>query len=304
LPLELVDSFKSLPPNFAPGERYSYSNSGYVLLGAIIEAVSGVPWETFVREHIFAPLGMAQSSYARDEVVIPRRASGYVLTAHGYERTPRFSMTLTYAAGGLCSTVADLMLWEQALREQRLLDGAANQRMHVPLRLSDGRTEGYGLGWGLSEFRGLHIVHHAGGVPGFSSFFGRFVEDDLALIILSNLAGFDAAGLARAIAASVLELPVPRRHTRPVAPEDLQRMIGTYSDGSTTVEVAYNGKGLALQGEFTYQLFPTSATTCATSEDPDVELHFSDPGSAGFRRVKVIVPFYWVSAYRVGERQR
>src|SRR5262249_35818392 len=186
------------------------------------------------------------------------------------------SMTLTYAAGGLCSTLADLILWDQAMRKHRLLDGETEQRIRTPLRLNDGRSEGYGLGWGLSDFRGRRVVHHAGGVPGFSSFFGRFVDDDTTLIVLSNIAEFDAAGLAGAIAASVLELPAPRRAALPTAAEDLKRMAGVYSDGITTLEVVYNGEHLALHGEFDFQLLPMSATTCATTDDPDVELHFAD----------------------------
>ncbi len=302
-PAELTDLFRALPPVFAPGERYSYSNSGYVLLGRIIEAVSRMPWDTFVRERIFAPLGMAHSRYMLHTPVIPRRARGYERMSAGWEHAPRFSMTLPYAPGGLGSTLDDLIRWDRALRDGRLLDRRTLEQTWRPLRLNDGRTEGYGLGWGLSDFRGRRVVHHAGGVPGFSSFYGRFIKDDLAILALSNIAGFDAAGLARDICDAALGMPAPPRQRISFDTAALDRFTGTYSDAITTFEVVAEGDALALRGEFDYQLFQTGAATFAAMGDPDVELRFADNGGTRCNRVKLIVPFYWVSAYRVQEQR-
>ena len=298
-PAELLPLFADLPPIFAPGARYSYSNSGYCLLGLIIERVSGLPYGEFLRERVFAPLEMDSSHYLLHAPVIPHRASGYARTAHGWEHAPRFSMTLPYAAGGIGSTLDDLIRWDRAMREHRLLDAAAEERMRTPQRLNDGRSEDYGLGWALSDFRGRRVVHHAGGVPGFSAFYGHFEEDDTTIVVLSNIALFNAGGLAREIAGAVLRLPPRPRTPASVAPDMLRKMAGTYSDAIYTFTVTADERGLRLGGEFDYALEPAGEDAARAVEDDDVAVYFADAGPEGYRRAKVVVPFFWVSAYRV-----
>ena len=106
---ELIGLFKDLPPNFAPGERFAYCNSGYVLLGAVIEALSGMDYSTFLLERFFRPLGMRQTRYLYDEPIVPKRARGYSLGAKGIENARTMSMSLPHAAGALGSTVGDLL---------------------------------------------------------------------------------------------------------------------------------------------------------------------------------------------------
>lgn len=139
--------FEELPPHFAPGARYSYSNSGYCLLGMIIERLSGMPYAEFIRERIFAPLGMTRSRYLTHEAIIPQRAEGYAPGAGGYERARAMSTSLQYAAGALGSTAEDLARWDMALREGRLLDATTYAEATTPTVLTDGRMVGYGLGW-------------------------------------------------------------------------------------------------------------------------------------------------------------
>lgn len=304
-PRELLDLFTSLPPNFAPGERYSYSNSAYCLLGLIIETISGMPYGAFMREHVFAPLGMPHSHYLLDEQIIPHRASGYMRTERGHERAPQFSMTLPYAAGGLGSSLDDLIQWDRALREQRLLDAEAYQRMRTPVRLNDGRTEDYGFGLALSNFRGRSVLHHAGGVPGFSSFYGHLVEDDNTIIVLSNIGLFDAGGLARDICASVLRLPAtPRTPAFSPAPDTIRKMVGVYSDGIFTFTVTQDAHGLHVSGDADYDLELVSENVARAVADDDVAIFFADDGPQGYTRAKAVVPFFWVSGYRVTDDQR
>lgn len=302
-PAELLPLFTDLPPNFAPGECYSYSNSGYCLLGLIVERVSGLPYGEFMRRRVFAPLGMFSSHYMLHAPIIPHRASGYTRTDHGYDHAPRFSMTLPHAAGGLGATLGDLIQWDQAMRTHELLDAATEERMRTPLRLNDGRGEDYGLGWALSDYRGRRVVHHAGGVPGFSSFYGHFVEDDTTIVVLSNIALFDTACLARQIACAVLHLPPRPREVAYVVLDALHRMAGTYSDHIDTFTVTYDERGLRLGGDFDYALEPAGEDAARAVSDDDVAVFFTDDGPEGYGRAKVVVPFYWVSAYRVrGER--
>jgi CubicO group peptidase (beta-lactamase class C family) len=298
--------FEPLPLDFAPGVAYRYSNSGYALLGTVIEAVSGMGYGDFVRERIFAPLGMEHSYYLRNEAIIPHRAEGYERAAGereggSYERAPYASATLAYAAGGLGSTLDDLITWDRALRERKLLDAATLERMWTPLRLNTGRTEGYGLGWGLSTYRGRRVVHHAGGVPGFSAFYGRFVEDDVSMLVLSNLGSFDAAGLARSITNRVLDLPEPRYVAVTVPREALERIAGTYRGLTERLEVQREGERLVASDRLTGELVPLDERTFALAGSPDVTLRFEDERDGRFHEARVVVPFYWFNATRVEE---
>ena len=118
---ELMDFFKYQPMQFAPGKRWAYSNSGYFLLGAIIEKVSGQTYEQFLQQSAFDPLGMKQSYYDNPLRVIPRRVTGYDKGPEGYANAAYLSMTGPYAAGALASTVDDLAIWDSALYTERLL---------------------------------------------------------------------------------------------------------------------------------------------------------------------------------------
>ena len=294
--------FEPLPLDFAPGERYSYSNSGYCLLGMVIERVAGMPYQDFIRERIFEPLGMASSGYLSGDHIIPRLASGYRFQDGAAFYPHRVSPSLVYAAGAIHSTIEDLARWDAALSDARLLDLETLARMEQPLTLNDGRREGYGLGWGLSRFRGRPVAHHAGGVPGYSAFLGRFIEDNLTIIILSNWGLFDAAGLlARPIASLLLELPQPLapQHPPDLEASALARMSGSYVNGiGDVVEVTVEGGHLRATGELTADLVPVSDTTFRAAHDADITVSFEDMTASGFTRAKIVVPFYWYTVYR------
>jgi CubicO group peptidase (beta-lactamase class C family) len=307
-PQELPMLFAQLLLDFAPGERYSYSNSAYCLLGLLIEQLSGMTYGDFVRARIFAPLGMTHSHYLRHEAVIPRRAAGYEPVAggaDGYEHARYLNAAYTYSAGALGSTLEDLILWDRALHEHRLLDAATQERMQTPVRLTDGRTAGYGLGWGLSTYRGRQVVHHAGGVPGFSSFFGRFVDEELTVIVLSNVAGFDAAGLAAQVSNLALELPAPAHTPVALDASALDRAVGSYADFiGERLEIARDGDALIVTGDLEERFLPSGATTFYAADAPDIHLRFERVGDdvAGpFTRVTAVVPFYWFTADRVAK---
>ncbi len=305
-PEELLALVQHLPLEFAPGSRYSYSNSGYCLLGRVIEAVSGMSYEAFLQSHIFQPLGMLHSRYMAHEPIIPQRASGYEKADHGSIHVPYMSMTLPYAAGSLGSTLEDLICWDRALREQRLVSTERYERMYAPVRLTSGRTENYGYGWAFTRYRGHKVAHHAGGVPGFSSFIGRFLDDDMALIILSNLDGFNAGKLARKIADLVLKIPGPGREPVFLDAAAQRKVVGVYADeGSGVVleewkiKIAREGDRLTLRGHgFSDDLIPTSESTFYLEHDEEVELRFEDEREDGFHRVTVSYPFYWFGAVR------
>lgn len=295
-----VALFKDLPLEFEPGTRYSYCNSGYMLLGCILEKLTGMSYAEVIRQLIFEPLGMKHSHYLSPEAVIPSRASGYEHSEQGFQHAHIIPAVVTYAAGALGSTLEDLQIWNAALREERLLNHATWQRIYRPLELADGRRENYGLGWGLGQYRHHPYICHGGGVPGFSAFFGRFLEDDVALIVLSNRAGFDGSGLARKISNLVPGLPAPVRLPVPYDPEAQKSMLGTYSGVHGTVQVEAEKQLLYLKGQKKYAFVPMSETSFYCPDDEDMEVHFENPDVDGnYTRLRVIQPFFWFTAERV-----
>jgi CubicO group peptidase (beta-lactamase class C family) len=295
--------FDRKPLEFAPGTRYSYSNSGYCLLGMIIEAVTGTSYGDFVTTQILTPAGMRGARYNDGIQVIPRLAGGYRRDGAGtFRLPPHVSAALLYAAGGLAASVDDLIAWDQVLRERTLLPPELHERMWSPVHLADGHEEGYGFGWGLSTYRGCRVVHHAGGIPGYSSFYGRFLEDDLAVIVLTNLGLFDAGGLAKQLADAVLKLPETAHGPVELLETDRTRMVGHYRNAvGEELEVVPSGNSLAVKGQITRELVPAGTGVFVAADNPDITVRFEDDGPAGYSRVKVIVPFYWFVVYRSDE---
>ncbi len=179
--------FARLHSDFAPGETWSYSNSGYLLLGNLIEAVSGASYEDFLARRIFGPLGMASTRSSEPAAIIAGRAAGYQWNAGRLENRPALSAN-AYAAGAVVSTVGDLARWDGALYGERLLSRDSREQMWTPERLAGGLTPpfDYGFGWFLDSFHGHRLVSHSGGTPGFSSLIYRFLDDGLTVIVLSN----------------------------------------------------------------------------------------------------------------------
>ncbi len=183
---ELVDGFKKEPMQFAPGEQYRYNNSGYVLLGAIIEKVSGKPYEAFVTEAIFKPLGMTGTYYGSNEPIIRKRAQGYTGPADKAANARYLSMTQPYAAGSLVSTVDDLARWDAALYTEALLKKPALEQMWTAFKLINGTSTNYGYGWGVSTLRGRRSIDHGGGIFGFSTYGLRVPDDRVYVAVLCN----------------------------------------------------------------------------------------------------------------------
>ncbi|HEY7094331.1 MAG TPA: serine hydrolase domain-containing protein [Ktedonobacterales bacterium] len=293
-PEEVTALFAGLAPDFEPGDDYSYSNSAYVLLGRLIEALSGMPYGEFIESGIFAPLGMTHSRYMDDQCIIPQRAARYLREEDNWVRAPYFSASVTYAAGGLGATLDNLILWDQALREGTLISYEMDARMRTPVRLNDGHEMGYGLGWGLSRYRGRAVTHHTGGVPGYSSFVGRFLDDGMTIIVLSNIGLFDAGGLVGEIANDLLSLPAPERVAVPVAPSELDACAGVYDNFiGESLEVSRKDETLMVGGELTCDLIPLGGAAYASADNPDITVRFEQPDGRGYTRVIVVVPFYW-----------
>ncbi len=197
---EILDLVATAPLEFAPGEKWSYSNTGYFLLGMLIEEVAGKPYGEFMAERVFGPLGMAHTRANDLRAVIPGRAQGYEWDGKVLRNGEYVSPSQPFAAGMLVSSVADLVKWDAALANGTLLDGPTLERMWTPTRLNDGEEAGYGLGWGTSKVNGHRRVSHGGGIPGFSTELARYPNDKLTVIVLTNADGGHAGAIARKVA--------------------------------------------------------------------------------------------------------
>jgi len=243
---ELVDGFKREPMQFAPGERYAYNNSAYVLLGAIVEKASGRTYEAFVTERIFQPLGMTASYYGSTERIIPRRAPGYTQEGDQPRNARYLSMTQPYAAGSLLSTVADLARWDAALYTEKLLKKASLEKAWTPYVLRGGRSTRYGYGWGVSTLRGRRVIDHGGGIFGFATFALRLPDERIYVAVLCNTdrPSTQPSYLARKIAALAAGDPFPDPVAIALDSKVLERYAGVYrqDDGSTWTVTADAGR--------------------------------------------------------------
>jgi D-alanyl-D-alanine carboxypeptidase len=303
---EVVALFKDLPPDFAPGERYVYSNSGYVLLGAVIEAVSGVAYRTFLLERFFKPLGMRQTRYLYDEPIVAKRARGYSVGPKGLENARTMSMTLPHAAGALGSTVGDLLTWTRALRGGQVVSAESYAAMIAPARLNDGSLREYGFGLINLEFRGRTVITHLGGINGFATMMADFPQDDLTVVVLSNLDTFPVERAVLALTRRALDLPDQVARPRiSVAAEQLERCAGLYRMDASPWPIEITAADGALTTPIPvphsrYEPFAPTEYQCV--DDPELTLHFDQPGEAGYDRLTVQGPMRWQWRTAIGVR--
>lgn len=257
---ELVARFRDRPLEFQPGEKFNYSNSGYVLLGYLIERISGMPYERFVRENIFTPLGMKDSGYDSNSAVIARRAAGYVPGKAGAENAGYINMTVPHGAGALYSTTEDLLKWEQGLFGGKLLKPASLDKMTTPFK------QNYAFGLGVDTTAGRKKISHGGGIEGFNTELEYFPDDKLTVVVLANLNGSApneiAAKLAGLAHGEQVKLASERKEISLDA-RVLSRYVGAYgmAPGSAML-ITLDGNQLSskLGAQFSLPIFPESET--------------------------------------------
>ena len=184
-PLELIAFFKNEPADFAPGEKIKYNNSGYIILGHIVEKVSGQPYGNFIEEQIFKKLGMTSSRYGSHREVIKNRASGYH-NKRGYINSRQVSYTFAYATGALLSTVNDMFKWQEAIKNNLLINKETTKKVFTNYTLNNGEHINYGYGWHIKEKNGLSTREHGGHFFGFKSMGVYIPNEDIYVIGLNN----------------------------------------------------------------------------------------------------------------------
>jgi len=197
----LVDRFKHMPLEFTPGEKFKYTNSGYYLLGMIIEQTSGKSYADFLQKNIFAPLSMTHTGYDQPARLIKHRAGGYELQDNSIINASYIDISIPFAAGALYSTTEDLLLWDQALYTEKLVSRKILPEIFTPFK------DGYGYGWGITKQFDRQRIGHDGGINGFSSSIIRFPSDHVTAIVLSNNQNAPSGEIASSLAAIIFGAP-------------------------------------------------------------------------------------------------
>ena len=259
-PEKLVARFRDKPLEFQPGEKWNYSNSGYVLLGYLIEKISQQSYSEFVQENIFTPLGMKDSGYDSNSAIILHRASGYTPSAKGTIHAGYIDMSIPFSAGSLYSTTEDLLRWEQGLMGGKLLSAASLAKMTTPFK------NDYAFGLAVHAVNGHKVIEHGGGIEGFNTEIAYYPEDKLTVVVLANLNGGVPETIAKALAqvahGEKVVLPSERKEIT-VSPAVLGAYVGTYQlTPDFSIVVTFEGGQLMAQatGQPKFPLFAESET--------------------------------------------
>jgi CubicO group peptidase (beta-lactamase class C family) len=305
---ELIAKFKDKPLDFTPGEKHRYSNSGYIVLGQIIETVAGQSYASFLGETIFSPLGMKSTGYDSTTTIIKHRAAGYTrrlglfLTNCDY-----IDMSIPHAAGALYSTVEDLLKWDQALYTEKLVTKKSRITMFTPFK------DNYAYGWVIDERFGERHYAHGGGIMGFVTTIERYPRQKVLIVALSNLETAPVSQIGADLGAIVLGKPYVVPHEPKEVKLDRalydayvgQYEVETGSGGkdkeSEVVTVAREGDRLSYQfkGKAKVVIIPESATTFHVQAE-DSEAHFLKDAAGKVTKFELVQYGRVLYARRIG----
>ncbi len=206
------------PFDFAPGDEWRYNNTGFYLLGVIVENVTDTSYADYLQQEIFDPLGLDSTSYCDEKKLIPHRAEGYENEDGDLVNDDLIDMTHPFAAGALCSNVLDLLRWQRALEDGEVVSEASYDLMSTPATLNDGAALDYGYGLGVDTLGDHRRVAHGGGINGFVTMAARYPDEDLSVIVLTNTPGPTAFQLEERIARAALGLPEAKENEEAEVP--------------------------------------------------------------------------------------
>jgi hypothetical protein len=288
--------------DFDPGTKWSYDNSGYVLLGYIVEKVSGQSYGDFLRENFFQPLGMTNTGVCHANLDLPHEALGYALETNGFEPALNTNPSSFGGAGALYSTVEDLYRWNEGIFNGRVLDPVSLQPAFTSVKMDENQfansSSGYGFGWIIRNYYGIQEIWHDGGVSGFESCLIRLPDAKLTVAVLANSypgnPNDDPDRVARRLVTIFLAdnfAPLPLVNTR-ISPKSYDALTGRYDLMGAIIIISRRGAHLfgqfATQPESKAEMFPESATNFFTKFDSRVTFVKDSSGKA----VKLILHTY------------
>ena len=269
--LALVDR---RPLDFPPGSEWHYDNSGYYILGVVLQRLTGVPYGDYIERTLARPLGLSGTRYCDVAPIIPHRAAGYSPAGGAVINADYLSMRLPGAAGALCSTAGDLLRWQDALVHGRVVAPATYAQMTTPAVLTNGRRTTYGFALGVYSLHGHPVVEHSGGINGFSTDLAYYPADSVSVVVLLDTDGADAALLARQIAEAVIGMPDAGSRDLPLTSADRTRYVGAYSAPAGRPRVEERDGRLVLVERRPHPLRYQGADRFVPADDHDVQVVF------------------------------
>ena len=265
---ELVKLAYDLPLEFPAGSRWNYSNTGYVLLGAIVRKASGKFYGDFLRERVFVPVGMTTTRVISEDEIIPHRAAGYRLVNGELRNQEWVSPSLnTTADGALYFSIRDLIAWDRAIREGKILRPESWKTILTQTTLTSGRRYPYGFGWSVDSVGGQLVNQHGGSWQGFKTYLARYLGDDMTVIVLANLAETNPGRIAERVA-GVFDPKIVRAPLRPIADTEpgvtarVQELLASVAAGRLApADFAYVRAGFFPEGAKYYQEMLAAAGT-------------------------------------------
>ncbi len=289
-PTQIIDYFKNEPMDFDPGEQYRYNNSGYILLGYIIEVITKDTYENFIENHIFKKLNMSNSQYGSMTELVNNRASGYMQNDKGFRNADYLSLTLPYAAGSLMSTVDDLLKWQNALNNNLLIKKETFNKAINGSTLNNGEKIPYGYGLSVTKLQGSKGYTHSGGIFGYSTNGIYLQEEDVYVIGLTNCSCKDIGAITTKVAAAAIGKSFPNKKDAITLSEDkLKKWTGAYQfDGGVVRFITLKDGALVSQreGSTVFKIYPMSETHFIF-EEGTISYHFS-VDEQGKKNVKMI----------------
>jgi len=234
---DIVQMASKLTPEFPPGSRWNYSNTGYALLGIIIHKVSGQFYGDVLHDRVFKPLGMQSARVINEADIVPHRAAGYQLVKGELKNQDWVAPTLnTTADGSLYLALQDYIAWDRGLRAKKILSPESWATVYTPVTLTSGKRYPYGFGWMIDTVAGKLRIHHSGGWQGFNTYISRYIDDDMTIVALSNLGESQPSAIVGGIAA-ILDPALAPKPPKPIADrepkvrEKLETILAATRDG-------------------------------------------------------------------------
>lgn len=262
-PLQMIDIFKNEPLDFEPGEKWSYNNSAYFILGYVIEKISGLSYAEFVEKNMVVPLGLKNTYYGSQSRIIRNRAQAYQKRGE-FVRAEYLSLTQPYAAGSIMSTVDDLLTWQLAINANKLVRQETIRLAYAPVKLNSGEVQEYGYGWGLGLINGSPTIEHSGGIFGYATNEIYLPVEDVYVVVFSNCDCSSPNDVSTRMAAVAIGKPYPVPAAKvELDPAYAATLAGTYdfADGSTRI-ITVEGSQLYSQrpGGSRFKIFPQTRT--------------------------------------------
>jgi D-alanyl-D-alanine carboxypeptidase len=277
---------------FAPGTQWRYDNTGYVLLGMLIEKISGRKWGMDLTERFAKPLGLTDTRDCQNEPIIPRRVRGYENEGNGWINTPYLAMSQPFSAGAMCSTVGDLARWNRALHTGKVVSPALYTLMITPEGAAAKNAFAYGFGLGRDTIAGQPVITHGGGIHGFISGNAWVPGSELSVTVLTNSGGAPAGELLKQLVRAALGVPLERRPPLvPLSAAERGRYVGVYSlalpNGARDFTIADAGDHLTAQlaGQEAIAILHFGNHTFGADFDPTIRLVFTLEGSTATKLI-------------------